>query len=676
MKHTEQGSSDAPVPVGEEGGSAGPLRPSASYCEANSAGDQAENQLEATGTGELADVSIMTETEIFGKKPRVGLSPIRSRAATWGQNVRGTVAQIEGEMGKKRKLAEDSPPKTLELEPLETKFTSKLKHKIEELNKFVKGNKNVHKEIKVWACELTSLIKYASEEQRHTISTTSEAMDKASSQIKEQGNIIKQMEEDLARMKSEQAKQQEEIRKLKNLNKSVDEANAKFAAEEIWQQIRQVGGEQDVKEAINLEWPRNAYRSKIKEGNPLVENKADLAIEVFEGEEDMTKGLAKMFRERFPELIETEDDRGLSQIVVQTKVFQAGKWVSKERHIFKLMLSNKAVNEWELLLKMKRLRIGLENQNRKKIAIPIIDKSTWSTFRKVVEMAFIDSEIEVIIFIPKNEQTNTRTEKKEVDNEQNTLDEGIGHTLKSRSKYKNEAIILSPEENKSYKDILKTIRDTAELIDKSEDIKTIRKTKLGNVILELEKGVKAEEFTSILETKIEGSKIRTSGHKSETTILEISNMDSLTTEEEIRKTLTEKINNSEIGSKMDIRIKETANGTLIATIGAENETATKIKGIGKLKIGAVECPIKERSKIDRCYKCWAIGHTARQCKGPDRSKLCRNCTKENHIAAKCDKISYCAECEKEGHRTYSAICPKAKRYKGKTPRRTSWRDGA
>ncbi|KAJ3661623.1 hypothetical protein Zmor_006011 [Zophobas morio] len=86
-------------------------------------------------------------------------------------------------------------------------------------------------------------------------------------------------------------------------------------------------------------------------------------------------------------------------------------------------------------------------------------------------MAFIDSEIEVIIFIPKNEQTSTRTEKKEVDNEQNTLDEGTGHTLKSRSKYKNEAIILSPEENKSYKDILKTIRDTVELIDKSEDIK-------------------------------------------------------------------------------------------------------------------------------------------------------------------------------------------------------------
>ena len=146
-----------------------------------------------------------------------------------------------------------------------------MKHKIEEHNKFVKGNKNVHKDIKVWACELTSLIKYTSEEQRHTISTTSEAMDKASSQIKEQGNIIKQMEEDLARMKSEQAKQQEEIRKLKNLNKPVDETNAKSAAEEIWQQIRQVGGEQDVKETINLEWPRNAYRSKTKEGNPLVE---------------------------------------------------------------------------------------------------------------------------------------------------------------------------------------------------------------------------------------------------------------------------------------------------------------------------------------------------------------------------------------------------------------------
>lgn len=53
-------------------------------------------------------------------------------------------------------------------------------------------------------------------------------------------------------------------------------------------------------------------------------------------------------------------------------------------------------------------------------------------------------------------------------------------------------------------------------------------------------------------------------------------------------------------------------------------------GIHKsVRFGLPMCRITANRQLDTCFSWWLPGHTARTCKGPDRSKACRNRGKES-----------------------------------------------
>ena len=89
-------------------------------------------------------------------------------------------------------------------------------------------------------------------------------------------------------------------------------------------------------------------------------------------------------------------------------------------------------------------------------------------------------------------------------------------------------------------DLLKNIREITEVMEKSSEIKSIRKTKAGNLILKLKNGIKAEDMEKTIQSKMKDAKIRTSGSKPGITVLEIINMASVTTNE-ITKALEGKL---------------------------------------------------------------------------------------------------------------------------------------
>lgn len=57
---------------------------------------------------------------------------------------------------------------------------------------------------------------------------------------------------------------------------------------------------------------------------------------------------------------------------------------------------------------------------------------------------------------------------------------------------------------------------------------------------------------------------------------------------------------------------------------------------GRIRIGMVNCRIREGKPRIRCFRCLSFGHLSGECKGPDRSLCCRRCGVAGYQAAKCE----------------------------------------
>lgn len=103
-------------------------------------------------------------------------------------------------------------------------------------------------------------------------------------------------------------------------------------------------------------------------------------------------------------------------------------------------------------------------------------------------------------------------------------------------------------------------------------------------------------------------------------------------------------------------LRPTRDGNQAAIIAVCTESAWKLRGINRIQVGWISCRIRERVLVERCYKCWAVGHKVAECNGPDRSKLCFRCGASGHIGKNCDKSPYCPMCEAHGHSAGTTSC--------------------
>ena len=95
-------------------------------------------------------------------------------------------------------------------------------------------------------------------------------------------------------------------------------------------------------------------------------------------------------------------------------------------------------------------------------------------------------------------------------------------------------------------------------------------------------------------------------------------------------------------------------GTEIASINLPEEVARKVIGDrGKIRTGLVNCPVKEVTRPQKCFKCWNTGQIASKCPSQiDRSGLCLKCRQAGHKIADCKKEPHCllcAERDKDHH---------------------------
>ncbi|XP_045482744.1 uncharacterized protein LOC123686561 [Harmonia axyridis] len=230
---------------------------------------------------------------------------------------------------------------------------------------------------------------------------------------------------------------------------------------------------------------------------------------------------------------------------------------------------------------------------------------------------------------------------------------------KAKKVHETNAVIVEKNEQVTYAQMVTNLKkQIGNKNDLKNEINGIRETKDGHLLLEIRKGSKETErvYQTIKDNMKEQNVKKYTGGRQKASA-NIYGLDIDANEAQIEDTLKETAScqRDEITIKA---LRPLTEGRQAATIIASEEIIKKLIQIKRVKIGFSMEDIRERNIIVRCNRCWEIGHIARECSKEDRSKKCRNCTKEDHRVKDCKHNPYCLNCEKEGHRTASQRCEK------------------
>lgn len=206
---------------------------------------------------------------------------------------------------------------------------------------------------------------------------------------------------------------------------------------------------------------------------------------------------------------------------------------------------------------------------------------------------------------------------------------------------KGQVVLINPGQGGTYAEILGAMRKDVAPEDSGAEIRAIRKTTAGEVLLELRKCDDRARFQEAIQKAV-GDK-GTVRSVSPSLRLEILDLDALTTKTDVEDALR--------------RDYPTLRGELKVTLFSPNqreqrkalvqmgeEEASPILQKGKMKVGWVVCRVRRRVEVDRCFRCLGYGHTRRGCTGPDRSGDCWRCGGKDHKASTCNATPLCALC--------------------------------
>ena len=240
---------------------------------------------------------------------------------------------------------------------------------------------------------------------------------------------------------------------------------------------------------------------------------------------------------------------------------------------------------------------------------------------------------------------------------------------KKTNRQKSEALLIKPADGHSYADILKTLRKDVDL-DEIVKVRGIRKTKTGALLLKLDKGEKADSVLCdrIRSTLQEAARVNSS--RPMATIV-ISDLDSCTTQEEVTSAVKNLLPEAENELKVSITAPNNRE-QVRAFITVPEDSAQILLKLGVIKIGWLRVRMKRRDTVQKCYRCFSVGHTQVNCKGPNRREegLCFRCGEKGHILKECKNSPKCWTCvdasrEPNDHIPGSSRCPLWKREQSK-----------
>ena len=209
----------------------------------------------------------------------------------------------------------------------------------------------------------------------------------------------------------------------------------------------------------------------------------------------------------------------------------------------------------------------------------------------------------------------------------------------------NQAIKVSAKEGTTYSEIIKKMKETVDPIAHGANILTIRRTQKKELLLVLDKKSDVSKLNEAL-TKAVGAqaKVNTLTRKE---IVEVRDIDETVAVEEVFEAIAGRLNISKDQLTSSCRLRKGYGGMQSATILLPTQQAQQLLALEKIKIGWINCRIRQLRQVTKCYRCLDFGHISTSCRGPDRSHLCYRCGKGGHVAKECKGKIQCILCKEK-----------------------------
>ena len=190
---------------------------------------------------------------------------------------------------------------------------------------------------------------------------------------------------------------------------------------------------------------------------------------------------------------------------------------------------------------------------------------------------------------------------------------------------------LSACRGESYAEILKAMKARANPQNSGTEVLSLRRTRKEEILSVLKKGGDVSAFEKALDQAV-GQRAEVKSLVSKRS-LEIKDLDETITREEVVAALCIALLKPDLGDQS--RMYKRFGGVKTAVVCLAEADARSLLGLGKLRVGWVNCRIREHVEVARCIRCQGYGHVSRGCTLPGRKDACWRCGGVSHVAKEC-----------------------------------------
>lgn len=342
---------------------------------------------------------------------------------------------------------------------------------------------------------------------------------------------------------------------------------------------------------------------------------------------------------KFPDMkdIITKNE-GQIDYLVSTVATRTKKQESTEKttalYILPFKIDKEGLNNMEEAYNtFKALKDSMHVHPTKKLNLILSDGLNQDYIRKLSEYVFSNSEVNIILMNPS----------------------GIPKTLRNNKMRPQTERVLVKSGTTTYADLLKTVKNEVNIKEVGVQVKSIKKTTRGDLLLEVEGDKqKAGALREAIREKVKND-VRVSNRD---VIIHVLDIDAATSQEQVEEAIKDELGPNDDHSLLIRSMRPTRDGNQIATAQVSRHIANLLVKAQKIQIGWIKCRIRERIPVPRCYRCLEFGHRKFECKGPDRSNICIKCNKPGHKALECKDTPYCPTCRSTEHRADTTKCPR------------------